>query len=107
MTVEFAPNQSRLAQWAVGTASTAVGLLIAVLVFFGTVTVFGGHIGDNWVAIVGMIGIAVGLAGSVVAFLMALAARVKHDHWQGLRLPITLFPVLLILLAVGELFWWE
>lgn len=107
MTNEPAPDHSRLAQLAVGTASIAAGLVVATIAALGLIALFGGRIEDNWVGMVGVVGVLTGLAGSAVAFLMAVAARLKHDHWTGLRLPITLFPVLLLLLVLGETFWWE
>jgi hypothetical protein len=47
------------------------------------------------------------LAASLAAFALALAAKIKHERWALLWLPLSLFPAFLAFLVLGELFWWE
>lgn len=107
MTTVQAPEQSRLAQWAVGIASAATGLVITDIVVLGAYVLFQGRIDDTWVGAAGAVALFAGLLAAFVAFSLGIAARIKHDHWMGLRLPMSLFPILALALVLGELFWWE
>jgi hypothetical protein len=49
---------------------------------------------------------AVGSFGSLIAFV-AVVARSRHERWSLLWLPLVLFPTILGLVVLGELFWWE
>lgn len=104
MAFESAPRSGRLAQWAVGTASIAVGIVVTDVALLCLISLFGGRIEDNWVGMLGVIGLAVGFAGSAVAFLLAISARVKAGHWAGLRLPLALFPVFCVIVLLGVIF---
>lgn len=101
MTTALVPKQSCLAQWAVRIASIAAGLVVADVAVLGAISLFGGGIEDNWVGMLGVVGVVAGFAASVVAFALAIAARVKHDHWAGLRLPMALFPVFCVIVLLG------
>jgi len=107
MTTVQALQQSRLAQWAVGIASAAAGLVVADIMALGAFVLFQGRIDDTWVGAVGMYVLFAGLVAAFLSFLLGLAARIKHNHWVGLRLPLALFPSLMGLLLLGELLWWE
>ena len=48
-----------------------------------------------------------GFLGSLGAFLAAIVAKVKHEPWALLWLPLSAFPTLLAFLVLGEAFWWE
>lgn len=48
-----------------------------------------------------------GFLGSLAAFLAAIAAMVRRERWVLLWLPLSVFPVLLAFLVLGEAFWWE
>lgn len=104
MTTPLAPEQGRLVQWAVGIASAAVGLVVTDIAALVAISLFGGRIEDNWVGMLGVVGLEVGFAGSAAAFLLAIAARVKHDHPAGLRLPMALFPVFCVIVLLGVVF---
>jgi hypothetical protein len=62
---------------------------------------------DNWVGYFIGVCLACGLLGSLVAFALAISAKVKHERWALLWLPLVLFPAILCFLALGEAFWWE
>jgi hypothetical protein len=48
-----------------------------------------------------------GFLGSLAAFLAAIVAKVRHEQWTLLWLPLCVFPTLLAFLVLGEAFWWE
>jgi hypothetical protein len=48
-----------------------------------------------------------GLLVSLVAFALAVAAKVKHERWSLLWLPLSLFPALLAIVVSAEAFWME
>src|SRR3970282_1951542 len=48
-----------------------------------------------------------GLLASLAAFALAVVAKVKHEQWALLWLPLSVFPALLAFLLLGEAFWWE
>jgi hypothetical protein len=62
---------------------------------------------DNWVGFLGMVSLYAGFLASLAAFALAVVARVKHERWAPLWLPLSLFPALLAFLLLGEAFWWE
>jgi hypothetical protein len=64
-------------------------------------------ISDTWIAYVAGVAMVGGLFASLVAFLLAAFARVRHEVGSRLWLPLTLFPALLALLVVAEVFWLE
>lgn len=66
-----------------------------------------GGISDNWVGLLGAVALLGGLLVSLAAFVLAIPARVKHEQWAWLWLPLFVFPALLIFIVLGELFWWE
>lgn len=107
MSIVQQPEQSRLAQWAVGTASAAIGLVVTDVLALGAYVLFQGSIDDTWVGAIGMLVMFAGVLTAFVAFALGLAARIRHDPWAGLRLPVSVFPTLVVLIALGELLWWE
>jgi hypothetical protein len=62
---------------------------------------------DTWIGLLLAVALLGGLAASLVAFVLALMAGVKHVRWRPLWLPLALFPAILAFLVLGELFWWE
>jgi hypothetical protein len=50
---------------------------------------------------------AVGFVGSIVAFAGAVRARSRGDRRAALWLPLAAFPAILLVLILGEAFWWE
>jgi hypothetical protein len=100
---------TRLARWAVGIAApVVVAILVSAAIFAVAYTIGGpGATEDNWVGLLGAVSLLGGLAASLAAFALALAAKIKHEQWALLWLPLSLFPALLVFLVLGELFWWE
>jgi hypothetical protein len=62
---------------------------------------------DNWVGFLGAVSLLGGLLASLAAFALAVVAKVKHERWALLWLPLSVFPALLAFLLLGEAFWWE
>ena len=97
------------ARWAVGLAETAAAMTaIAVAIYAVAVGVGGSSaVEDNWVAILVLALFFGGFLASVIAFVLAVAVKVKHEQWRLLWLPLSVFPVLLAFVVLGEAFWWE
>ena len=66
-----------------------------------------GAIEDNWVGFLGGVSLLAGLPASLAAFGLAVVAKVRHERWALLSLPLSVFPALLAFLVFGEAFWWE
>lgn len=64
-------------------------------------------VSDNWIGLLGAVALIGGLIGSLVAFLLAVAAKIKREQWVWLWLPLFVFPVLLTFVLCGEVLWWE
>jgi hypothetical protein len=101
--------RTRFARWGVGiAAAVAVAILVSAAIFALAYAVGGsGATEDNWVGFLGAVSLLGGLVASFAAFALALAAKIKHEQWALLWLPLLLFPALLAFLVLGELFWWE
>jgi hypothetical protein len=102
-------THTRLARWAVGiAAAVAVAILVSAAIFAVAYAIGGPRATqDNWVGLLGVVSLLAGLVASLAAFALALAAKIKHEQWALLWLPLFLFPALLAFLVLGELFWWE
>jgi hypothetical protein len=100
---------TRLARWGVGiAAAVAIAILVSAAIFAVAYAVGDpGATVDNWVGFLGAVSLLGGLVGSLAAFALALAAKIKHEQWALSWLPFLLFLALLAFLVVGELFWWE
>jgi hypothetical protein len=100
---------ARLALWGVGIATAvAIAVLVSAAIFAVAYAVRGpGATEDNWVGLLVAVSLLGGLVASLAAFAVALAAKIKHEWWALLWLPLLLFPALLAFLVLGELFWWE
>ena len=62
---------------------------------------------DNWVGFVGAASLLGGLEASLAVFVMAAVTRVRHERSSLLWLPLTLFPTLLAVVLLAEVFWVE
>jgi hypothetical protein len=87
-------------------SAVAVGTGVAALLVAYAI---GGDpaISDTWVAYAAGVAMVGGLFASLVAFLLAGFARIRHEAAARLWLPLALFPALLALLLFAELFWLE
>lgn len=101
--------KSGMARWAIGLAAFVAILDVIVSVAFIIAYASNGTAGfsDNWLGALGAIAIYVGLLASLIAFSMAITVKIKHEKWVWIRLPLIVFPALLALLVLGELFWWH
>jgi hypothetical protein len=99
----------RPARWAVALAEAVVAVVaLAAIVFVVAYAVGGaGATEDNWVGALAAVALLGGLAVALVAFALAVQARLQHDRRALLWLPLAVFPVLLGFVVLGELFWWE
>ena len=99
----------RLARWAVrlsavfGAASAASIAAVVTAYAVGAESAVEDTLLGASLAIIAFTG---GL-GSFAAFALAIVARVKHERWALLWLPLSVFPALLAFLVLGEAFWWE
>jgi hypothetical protein len=87
-----------------------VAVVVAVsYAIFGVAWAVGGEdaVSDNWVGFLGALAMLGGLATSLVAFVLAMVAKVKHEQWKLLWLPLVLFPALLAVVLLVEAFWME
>ena len=102
-------NAAPLARWAVGLAAVAAAAIATSAVTLAVAYAIGGSgaTEDNWVGFLAMVSLLGGLLASLPAFGLAVAAKVKHERWAPLRLPLSLLPALLAFLALGEALWWE
>lgn len=95
---------SALARWAVGLAAGVAGLVAVSYAVFGAMYAIGGWdaIEDTWVGYLGVWSLLGGMVVSLVAFVLAIVAVVKHEQWTLLRLPLAVFPVLFAIVMIGE-----
>ena len=104
-----AGGHSRPSRWAVGLAA-AVAAVIAVSYTIFAVALAVGGVGateDTWVGLLGAVALLGGLVASLAAFALAVVAKVRHEQWGLLWLPLSLFPALLVVVVLGETLWWE
>ena len=82
---------SHLERWAGGlAAAVAIGVVVSYAIFFA-VLAMGGTVGDNWVGYLGGVSLVGGLVVPLVAFALAIVAKVKHERWRLLWLPLSVF----------------
>ncbi len=100
---------TQLARRAVGLAEVVAVVVAVSYAILGVAYAVGGSdaISDNWVGMLGAVALLGGLLASLVAFAMAVVARVKHEQWALLWLPLSLFPGLLIIVVLAETLWLE
>lgn len=104
-----AGTDGREARWAVALAEAVVVVVALCATIFGVAYAVGGveATEDNWVGFLAAVGLLGGLAVSFAAFVLAILARLNHEHRSLLWLPWTVFPAMLGFIVLGELFWWE
>ena len=104
-----APAHGRPSRWAIGLAAAAALAIATSLVTFALAYAVGGSgaTEDNWVGWLVAVLLLGGLLASFAAFALAVVAKVKHERWALLWLPLSVFPALLAFLVLGEAFWWE
>ena len=86
----------------------AVVLVVAYAVFFVALAVGGDPaVSDTFVGYLAGTALVAGLFVSLVAFLLAVVARTRREITRLLWLPLALFPTLLLVVIVAEVFWME
>lgn len=97
------------ARWAVVVAAVAAVLVLLGVVVFAVGYAVGGDEGvsDNWVGMLTVFSVLSGLLASFIAFVVAVVTRLRHRSVPGLWLPLTVFPVVIAFIVLGEAFWWE
>ena len=103
------PAHDRLAAWAVWLGAAVAIVVPVVYVIFGITYAVGGEsaISDTFVGYLAGFALLGGLATSLVAFALAVAAKVQHEVRPLLWLPLTVFPVLFAFVVLAEAFWME
>ena len=96
-------------KWAVGLAAAAALAIATSFAIFAVAYAIGGSgaTEDNWVGFLVMVSLLGGLLASLAAFALAVVAKVKHERWALLWLPLSVFPALLAFVVLGEALWWE
>lgn len=109
MTVSPVQTDSRRGRWAVALAEVVVAVAAVSFTTFGIAYAVGGveATEDNWVGMLGAVAVLGGLAVSLVAFVLAVLAKVHAERRRMLWLPLALFPTVVGFIVLGELFWWE
>jgi hypothetical protein len=104
-----APSPSLLARGAVGLAAAAAVAIATSLVLFGVAYAIGGPdaTADGWVGALVVVSLFGGFLASLAAFALAIVARLDHERWPPLWLPLSVFPAVLTFVVLGEAFWWE
>lgn len=104
-----AHGHTRLARSSVTLAEIVAGVVGVSYAIFGVAYAVGGDdaISDNWVGYLGGVALVGGLAASLVAFVMAMVSKSRHEQWRLLWLPLSLFPALLAVVVLAEVFWME
>lgn len=102
-------SHSGLARVAVWIAEVGAGVLgVGYAIFFVALALGGWDaVSDTWVGLLGTVALYVGLLASLAAFALAIVARVRHETWALLRLPLYMFPALVVLVVLVEAFWME
>ena len=102
------PGHTRSARWAVGiAAAVAVVILVSAAIFAVAYAVGARRHRGQRVGFLGAVSLLGGMVASLTALALALAAKIKHERWALLWLPLSLFPALFVFLVLGELFWWD
>ncbi len=105
---EFVPQQS-WGRWAVGLAVVALVLVVAAGALYAITVAVSGTAAteDNLIGMLVAVGVLAGLALSFLALVFAGVARLHHEEWPLSWLSYGVFPTLVVLLVLGETFWWE
>ena len=100
---------SRLVLPAVRLAAAAAVAIAVSLATFALAYAIGGADATayDWVGALVVISMLAGAFASLAAFATAVVAKVKHERWALLWLPLSVFPSLLAFVVLGESFWWE
>jgi hypothetical protein len=106
MSDDVAVEADGMARVAVGLAAfVLVVVLVSYAIFFVALAIGGDDaISDTWVGHQAGFSLLGGLAVSLVALVLAIVAKVRQERSRWLWLPMSLFPTLLALVVLAELF---
>jgi hypothetical protein len=99
----------RLTRWSIGLSAVSAAVLaassgsVAVIYLVGSES----RIEDTWLGALFAAVVVVGLVGALGAFVAAAVLRLRGERRAALWLALSLFPVCVLLLVLGEVFWWE
>ncbi len=98
-----------MAEVAFALAVAVVALLVVSYAIFFVAFAIGGEeaISDTLVGYVAGFSLLGGMVTSFAAFVLAIAARARHRVGRLLWLPLALFPALVVLVALAEVFLME
>ena len=90
-------------------AGLSLVVLLAGAVLFSTAWLLGGQdaVSDNWVGVSVVVALFTGLIGTFVALVTAVVARLRHEPWRDLWLPLAAFPAVVLAVALLEAFVFE
>ncbi len=104
-----APGPTGLTRWAIRLAVVVAAVLAVAYSVFGLTWAFGGEdaVSDTFVGYLAGYSLVGGMAVALVAFVMAVVARAKHQRSALLWLPTALFPALIVIVTLIEIVWME
>ena len=102
-------GHTRPGRWAAAIAVVVAVVILVSFAIFAVAFALGGWaaVDDTWVGFIVAVSLQGGLVASLVAFVLAVVAKVKQEQWRLLWLPLLLFPAIAVFLLLGEVFWWE
>ena len=98
-----------LARWAVGLAAGVAVVIVASYSTLWFAYAMGGSdaIEDTWIGYLAGASLVGGLLLSLVAFALAVVAKLEHERWALLWLPLSVFPALVAIVTLAETLWME
>ena len=103
-TVPVSVNSSH-AKWAVGLAGIVAVVVAGLAVAY---VLEGTDVTDNpWVSFFAAVLLVIGLLIAMPAFGMAVTAKVQHETWAALWLPLLVFPALVVFVVYGQSHLWN
>ncbi len=100
---------SVLSRQAVRLALLGLSVMVAAGGLFAVAYAIGGAdaTSDNWVGILVVLLGAVGFLSALAAFVQAVRGWMAGARWSVLWPALTVMPLALTFLVLGEAFWWE
>ena len=108
-TMNTSNSSAALSRFAFKTALAAIGVLLVGALVLLIAYLVGGQeaIDDNWGGFIFMIAFFGSWAMSLLAFVIAIIAKLRKEVGQSLVVPLWLFPVYTAAVFIGEFFIFE